>query len=623
MQELAVSQLLEAYQEVRPTEVATLRSILKQVVPTKRSSSRDALPAHQLYGLLTPDRRRWCEAVAARLPAGPSYQKAYVRFVARLLAFGEAEGLLKPEHFSISPEWRLLLPLIEVAFNDNMSLAHRSALRSALKRLARWATEQGILPTAIPEADKDGVMLRFKSTFLPERDGDFFRARRAWNLLAASKPDLGLDQWPAAAASAFAALPLARWPPMMKRGLDLVLGQEGLASWSVDTRAGYVQRIGSYLGTLERAGIDVAGLAAVAATPPDLFRLLFQGLPAGSGIADAEALVARASADGELLAQLRLQDGRYEGRASEANPLVLLVASAMAEAGHVTSARDLLHKVRAINHALLGITPRHTAWCARRLAILDERARKTPSRYARKKRAVFREPELWLDLVRAREVIQADVARAEEAYRAAVGTHQVILKRRWAIASRNAIVYGLLLCYPIRTRNLVEMRIGEHYDPVRHLLFFPPEETKNGKEIEYELPEGGPFGDLRGLVERYIKEGRPALLAGRPSTYMLVPDPRGGTRLRTRAINIILIELSRRYLQDILPPGIPALNPHLTRHLVASYVIRVHRDVNLAAQLLNDSPATITKAYADVLENKKEATKRFHSDFTMPSRGGA
>lgn len=51
--------------------------------------------------------------------------------------------------------------------------------------------------------------------------------------------------------------------------------------------------------------------------------------------------------------------------------------------------------------------------------------------------------------------------------------------------------------------------------------------------------------------------------------------------------------------------------------MTASYQLVVCQNLNLAAQLLNDSPSTITQAYADVLACKKEATKRFLSSFVL------
>lgn len=631
-QDVRLSELLSAYSGFRPSAIPTLRTVLKTVAPWVWKKFRpqratleewlEAVPAHELYSLLSgSERPSWCADIAGRLPPGYSYQKAYARFVHRLIAYGEEVGLLHPDHHFISPGWHRIVAALEPHLSD-LPATKRSAMRSSLRRLARWATAANIEPLALPVGANDGhPMAAFKATFPAERDGDFYRARKAWNMIAASNAGLGLTEWPPEPPSPFAALHESKWPALVIAGLAELLSQGNFGLWSSETRAGYRHRVGSYIGTLERLGLNPEFLVASACDGKDAFRILFQGVPAGAGVCeDARKLSDHLTVPdvaARLLEELRSYEGRFEGRACEANPLVLSVTAAMVGAGYLTSARDLLLKTRAINQGMLGVTSRHTNWCGRRLRQLDDRARRSPSSYARKKRAVFRTPKLWAQLVATRRDIRKETRRLEEALTNVGRSALTWQRRRWAIALRNEVLFGFLLCYPLRARNVIEMRLGDNFDPRTFRIYFPPEDTKNGKEIDYELPEGGALGDLRALFHQYLTDARPALLAGRQSEYVFVPDPRGGIRLRDKAVNAILADLSRRYLKDALPAGVSILNPHLVRHAVATFHVAVGRDVNLAAQMLNDEPATITQAYADVLECKKEATKGFLSNFTL------
>lgn len=319
----------------------------------------------------------------------------------------------------------------------------------------------------------------------------------------------------------------------------------------------------------------------------------------------------------QFLAHLRELDGHYDGRAAIENPFLIAAVRHFVAKGRVTTATDLLKKAAAINRGFLNITDRHVAWTAPRLRALELLARRKPSDYVRKKRGVFRRPELWRDLVAARARLRAHTRQLEDVWRGHGRRQAPGAGRRWAIALRNEIIFGILLAYPLRVSNLVAIRIGQHYSPEDYTIKFDATEVKNEKEIDYELPDEGSLGDLRKLVDQYLVEGRPLLLAGRRTDHLFIPDPRGGERLRSRAVNAILLDISHRFLKDVLPLGVEALNPHLMRHAAASFQLAIRHDANLAAQILNISPATVTSSYADILENRKEATKRFLSSFEV------
>ncbi|MNY13641.1 hypothetical protein D3C86_1467860 [compost metagenome] len=135
--------------------------------------------------------------------------------------------------------------------------------------------------------------------------------------------------------------------------------------------------------------------------------------------------------------------------------------------------------------------------------------------------------------------------------------------------------------------------------------------------MDYELPDGGSLGDIRSLMDLYLTEARPLLLGRRSSTYLWIPAKGEGSHLSEKAVNRILGDISRRFLSDLLPEGLGLLNPHLMRHICASYVLGVHKDLYLAAQMLNDSPTTVYRNYSDILESKKETTKQFLSSLKL------
>ncbi|MNL21569.1 hypothetical protein D3C87_1428660 [compost metagenome] len=296
---------------------------------------------------------------------------------------------------------------------------------------------------------------------------------------------------------------------------------------------------------------------------------------------------------------------------------MIAASNALIQERKVTSAFNLFVKALAINRSALGMTDRHTEWCRKGRLQLSQAAKRMPSAYSLKKRSVFRKPNLWADLVKARAKLRAHTQEFERRWKEASGGQAIALKGQWAVALRNEVFFGLILCYPLRVKNFSMMRLDRHYDPTRHRIFFPREETKNDKEIDYELPEGGSLGDLRQLVDVYLNQARPVLLKRRLSPYFFAPNHLGGIRIPTKGFNLILGIISRQFLQDVLPDGVSELNPHLLRHAAANYHLTIGQNLNLAAQILNDSPATVTKSYADVLESRKQAAKQFLSNFTL------
>lgn len=623
-----VGELLQAYGEIRPGEVPTLYTIMKTIalpglghvdpsVERTRELCR-TLPANQLYGLMEPDSSQWRPNIGRILPQTETYQKAYLRALKRLIAHGEKVGLLHPDEYAISPEWRRLIELLGPLTGPYAS-HRRSGLRSGFKGLARWATKLNMSPQQLPGAPQKGrYLVEFLRTFPPTRDSGYYRARLAWNLLVTNHHELRLTPWRHAREFLCRGIPKEHWPSSVRAGFESLLDYNHFQPWKEATQSGYESQLAIYLGALRDEGTDLEVVFG-SISEESALRLLFQGLPPNTEPLGAQDLIRRLSTDGSflprLISDMHALKGTYEGKASEANPLLLLAINQLAAAGKVTSASNLMTKALALNRGILGMTERHTGWCLRLQAQLRQLSKRSPSLYSQKKRAFFRQPEIWSSLVAARKRVRTATRQLEAEWRASIGSRADTLKEQWAVALRNEVYLGMVLCYPLRARNFSKMTIGRHFGQETFRIYFPPEETKNHKEIDYELPDGGSLGDLRALVTQYLDEARPTLLAGRASPYFFVPNRKGGVQIPSRSFNTILYELCEGFLLDLLPKGARSINAHMMRHIAASYHLVIGGNLNLAAQILNDSPATIIKSYADILEYKKVATKQFLSSF--------
>lgn len=628
--EPSIEKLIQSYGRDRPGEVATLNTILKNIVlpglgkrDVTHSKARElarTIPAHALYGLMEADGSAWRAGLRRKLPQTTTHQKAYLRALKRLIAHGEAKELLHPDLHFISPEWRHLIDRLAV-LTESLSSHKRSAIRSGFKRLARWATAEGLTPTGGP-GDRDGGrhLSGFHSTFRPEYDGGYYKARQAWNLLVEAHPDLGLAHWPGDQTFRCKGIPPRDWPPAVRSGVEAVFARGRMEAWRKATMDGYISQVSVYLGVLRERGIDCTEVFAEISDGEDALRLLFQGMPPGVSCLSATDLGDQLRVDPgmreDILISMRSLKGTYEGQASEANPFLSAAVAVLAESGRITSAANLVSKALALNRGLLGMTERHTGWLLNLRAQLRHLAKRAPAAYTQKKRQYFKTPDLWARLVRARGRLRAETERLLLESKAALGSRAAMLKDRWAVALRNEVYFGMMLSYPLRAANFSAMEIGRHFDPATFRITFAPEEVKNCREVDYELPDGGSLGDLRQLVTQYLEEARPILLKERSSPYFFVPNSKGGTRIPARGFNLILAQVGRRFLEDILPPGVRGLNPHMARHVCASFQLVVRDDLHLASQLLNDSPSTILRSYADVLASKKEATKQFLSTFS-------
>ena len=93
-----------------------------------------------------------------------------------------------------------------------------------------------------------------------------------------------------------------------------------------------------------------------------------------------------------------------------------------------------------------------------------------------------------------------------------------------AVAYRNGLMISVLAYSPLRPKNGASLEIGRHVIQERDRWFIvvPPEETKTGKRIQFEIP---PL--LVSYLTAYLALVRPRILHGRTHTALWV-SPKGG-----------------------------------------------------------------------------------------------
>jgi integrase/recombinase XerC len=96
-------------------------------------------------------------------------------------------------------------------------------------------------------------------------------------------------------------------------------------------------------------------------------------------------------------------------------------------------------------------------------------------------------------------------------------------------------------------------------------------------------------------LKAYLRDGRPQLLAGKSSQALFV-NQRGGGRLTTRAIGMILGKYAKR--ADV--PG--RVHPHLLRHTFATHLLDGGADLRVVQELLGHADLATTQIYTHVTQ---------------------
>jgi integrase/recombinase XerD len=118
-----------------------------------------------------------------------------------------------------------------------------------------------------------------------------------------------------------------------------------------------------------------------------------------------------------------------------------------------------------------------------------------------------------------------------------------------------------------------------------------------------------PFGDeARDWLERYLQQGRPALLGRRQSDALFVT--RGGPKPGTAMSRIMFWNLVKRYA---LQAGITApLSPHTLRHAFATHLLNHGADLRAVQMLLGHADISTTTIYTHVARERLRALHAQH-----------
>jgi len=113
-----------------------------------------------------------------------------------------------------------------------------------------------------------------------------------------------------------------------------------------------------------------------------------------------------------------------------------------------------------------------------------------------------------------------------------------------------------------------------------------------------------PFGEeARSWIERYLQEGRPAILAGQVDDALFV-TARGAAMTRQMFWTLI-----KKYAvqSDIRAP----LSPHTLRHAFATHLLNHGADLRVVQMLLGHADISTTQIYTHVA---RERLKKLHAE---------
>lgn len=182
-----------------------------------------------------------------------------------------------------------------------------------------------------------------------------------------------------------------------------------------------------------------------------------------------------------------------------------------------------------------------------------------------------------------------------------------------AIHQRDIAIVTLLLANPLRIGQLSALEFGPGTDMnlVRSAagwrLLCSGERYKNGattmaRGLKVDLDQS-----VTPALDRYMREGRDALLAGRQSRFYFVGRWRWDPTRPCENLEDRLQLLTQRYI-----PGCKGFRGHGWRHLLATAWLLEHpEDYGTVADLLGDKVETVAKAYRHV--ERSNSVRRFNA----------
>jgi integrase/recombinase XerD len=160
---------------------------------------------------------------------------------------------------------------------------------------------------------------------------------------------------------------------------------------------------------------------------------------------------------------------------------------------------------------------------------------------------------------------------------------------------RDAAMLELLYATGLRVSELVKLRLGDLHLDAGYLRCW----GKGSKERI--VPLGG---EADGAIQRYLAEGRPALLRGRRTDSLFV-NQRGGSMTRQGFWKII-----KRYgiQAEIATP----LSPHVVRHSFATHLLENGADLRAVQMMLGHADISTTQIYTHV---NRERLRRMYKSY--------
>jgi len=498
-----------------------------------------------------------------------------------------AMGTITWETLAVMPLKNALVALDTVMANAGLASQSRSNYRGYLRRLYRFAADEGIdltteghgrFWTAVPT--DNGLPRRAQVAYerfvkwaighgiwpatvkpedpyrwaLDERQGsnvhwrkDYVRLEAAWTQLSKTDglPKMAFQPLPARLNEPYG-LPVDQWPQHLRaewdricRGAGAPLREGGMRPWRLTTQENYERKMALYLGWFARTHADV-----------DL-------------ATETWTTLLSATRCREYLNWLVARSGK-----NHLNP------------GHPA----FLRMVRGFHRFLLGsgqdvIDAFHELTRRCDVQERDKAARIMP--YADVEKALEKVLGAWASARNQRPSPQKKAAR--------LASLQV-----------DSIIFGLLATRALRSRNIRGIRIGSNLieDGDGFVLRFAAEEMKGHRKFETTVPV-----EVVPVLEEYIHRGFRALVGRAPKDGDVLLRSRNGKPIGS-GFGPRVLRLSRRYL------GKP-VNAHLFRHILATHAAQVLKltPTELAAFMAHRSPMTVMKYYE--VTNPRLAAGRF------------
>ncbi len=644
----SIGHLLKLFEDQKPT--ATVHSILKllypgteHMPPAERKEYFNALPLSELEKKLNLKGSGWAPSVEEQLKArgltSTTYLKNYPREIRRFIEratfitpANEASDKLLPEWEDLQESVKVLLPprseRLRRMLNEGITTfagydaegklfdginKRLGNMRSCFLRLGREASARNMTPEVFGKT----VVLPGKFDEIPMLQGKpiaFYHCKAIWNELATLHPSQNLPPW--GDAQVIISAPAESVPENLTEGLEKALfeGRE----LSENTEENYRGSFSTFFGIIEAAGLSLYRLTR-GLDDRDAIRLFTMGIERTLLVRDPDrdnpqALARRMQDDlnfrDNVIASMRGIEGAYDGKTALPNPFVTLAIGTRIEEGKFAAARQLIMRISTINRSYFAVADHHYNWIASVINRVKDLEAAQKTDYAAKKKAAFANPRLWPFLLER-------LVQVEEDLFVQVG-HPTL---DWARNVKYTCIMHVLFLYPMRRESFRKMRFEKNYDRDTFQFHFEDEEVKNQKAFRYSLPTGGRGRMSREIMDLYLQVARPVLLQGRHSSFVFVPEQtreNAGPHLRKNAMNDFMPDYCKEHFTDLLPAELMDMNPHIARHIVASYALVVDKNLNLAAQLLNDDPMTVLKHYSDVLASSHDELLAYYEQSDTP-----